>query len=126
LSVLNSKLKSTIVASLQDKVKFYCDEVLKVYDAQLDANGNPTWKRAESKSDLARNINWTVKFQVLGITYSKIAKAAGLDVSTVKREVDSTLTLIGLPRRADAKPGRPAGSKDSPVSWRQSTKQILK
>jgi hypothetical protein len=112
LSNLKAKLKTDVIDYFMTKVNAYCDEVLKVYDRQVDADGNPTWKRADSKKDLLRNIEWAVKFQVRELTFSEIAKADGVAASTVKREVDRTLALIGLKRR-DTWRGRPVGKQDA-------------
>ncbi len=100
LSNLKAKLKRGVIDEVMSKVNAYCDEVLKVYDAQVDSAGNPTWKRAESKKDLLRNIAWAVKFQVREMNFSDIADAEKVSISTVKREVDNTLALIGLQRRS--------------------------
>src|SRR3712207_6971171 len=43
------------------EVNTYCDQVLSVYDAQVDASGRPLWKRAGSKAKLVRNIGWAVQ-----------------------------------------------------------------
>lgn len=123
LSSLSSKLKRDIIDAKMAEVETYCDRVLEVYDSQVDSLGRPIWKRAESKADLLRNMVWTVKFQVQGKSYSEIANTDKFSPSTVKREVESTLDLIGLSRRPDVKRGRKLGSKDSQDSWRQSVKR---
>jgi DNA-binding NarL/FixJ family response regulator len=60
---------------------------------------------------------------VLGMNFSDIADAEKVSTSTVKREVDNTLALIGLNRRSTSR-GRPTGKKDSRTGAAKIIKQL--
>lgn len=122
ICALKPKLKRAIIDAKMSEINNYCDGVLRVYDSQVDDSGEPTWKRAESKDELIRNVKWAVSFQVLNQTYSDIASRENVAVSTVSRSVKYVLTLIGLPIRPDSGPGFPRGKKHS----RRGSAKLLK
>jgi hypothetical protein len=124
LSNLKASLKIDIVDADMAEVASYCDKVLEVYLSKEDSMGKPTWKLAEKRDDLPRNLRWTIRFQVLGESFSKIALEENKAVSTIKRAVEDALELLDLPKREDAKPGRRRGSKESEDSRRRSFKQV--
>jgi hypothetical protein len=71
----------------------------------------------DEKRKLQEYINWAVKYQVgaeglLAIASSVRVGRGGVQPSTVSRGVEEVLTLIGLLKRHDAKPGRVRGHKN--------------
>ena len=69
------------------------------------------------KPKLQEHIEWAVRYQVGGegllqIGLSVRAAAGGVQPSTVLRAVDDVLSLVGLLKRPDAKPGRISGRKN--------------
>jgi|GEM_PF-2831792 len=71
----------------------------------------------DDKPKLQEHIEWAVKYQVGGegllqIGSSIRAEGGGIHPSTVSRAVDEALSLIGLQKRSDAKPGRRYGRKN--------------
>jgi hypothetical protein len=71
----------------------------------------------DDKPKLQEHIEWAVKHQVgreslLQIASSIRADDGGVEASTVSRAVDDVLSLIGVPKRIDSKPGRTKGSRN--------------
>lgn len=70
----------------------------------------------DEKPKLLPHIEWAVKYQLGGQSLSQIGStvrgsAGGVEPSTVSRAVEEVLSLIGLKKRPDAKPGRSLGRK---------------
>jgi hypothetical protein len=122
-SNLKVSLKIDIIDAIMAQVNSYCERVLEIYLSQKDSDGNFVWKLAERREDFERNLKWTIKFQVLGESFSKIAQEEDKAVSTVKRAIEDALELLNLPKRKDAGPGRRRGSKEAKDSRRRSFKQ---
>lgn len=119
---LSPQTQKSVLKDLMLKVNEYCDRVLKAYLSQKDDTGEYLWRRSDTKAELARNLKWTVMFQIHERTFSQIAKLHKVEVSTVSREIDNVLNTIGLKRR-DVPRGRTKGAKESPDSRRQSMKR---
>lgn len=84
LQSLKPKTRVDIITECMKQVSSYCEKVLNVYLLQRDSRGNPQWKLAEQREDFGRNIRWTIRFQILGKSFSEIAREANKAVSTVQ------------------------------------------
>jgi hypothetical protein len=95
------------VESIVDKAKRYCRTVEEVYVES-------EWKRCRKseKKNLKQHLEWTVKFQVGGKTFSELAEAAHVEQTTVSRAVRDILSILPLTQRPDSKPGRIRGRKN--------------
>jgi hypothetical protein len=117
---LSSKTKRAIKDDVNAQIMNYCENVLQVYLSQVNISGEPMWKRTEVDRNIMRNMRWAVKYQVCEQSSEEIAGEYDVSHTTVLRAVDSVLELIGLPKRPDAKRGRPPVGKESANSWRRS------
>jgi hypothetical protein len=72
------------------------------------------WKRyrKNEKRNLKQHMEWTVKFQVSGKTFSEVAEEADVDQTTVSRAAREILAILPLAPRPDSKPGRIRGTKN--------------
>ena len=71
----------------------------------------------DHKPKLQEHIEWAISYQVGGQTLSQIACSirsgeGGLQASTISRAVEDVLSLMGIPKRSDAKQGRKKGGKN--------------
>ena len=123
-SNVKASLKIDFIEAKMAEVISYCERVLEVYFSQKDSSGRSIWKLAEKRDDFPRNLKWTIRFQILGESFSQIANEEDKAVSTIKRAIEDILDLLDLPKRKDAKPGRRRGSKESDNSRRKSFKQV--
>jgi hypothetical protein len=93
------------------EAKTYCDAVEAVY---LEHD----WKRCRQneKKNLNQHLEWTVKFQVSGKTFSELAEDANVEQSTVSRAVRDILSILPLAKRPDSRPGRIRGRRNKRFS----------
>ena len=101
------------VKAILQRADDYISAVAKQYELEQGVKVVP------ERSDLNRDLMWTVQFQILKRSYTEIARAENMNSSTVSRAVRKFLKEINLPERPSSRQGRPAGSKDSPTSRRQ-------
>lgn len=124
LSSANKRSKRGLINSVVNVAEQYCK---KIEDRKKQAKIQPK----KLSRNIERNLLWSVKFQVVGMTYSAIADeyiitqnpmsrqtakhrmSEGVDIATVKRSVEQTLKLLGLRKRPNSGPGRPFHAKDS-------------
>jgi hypothetical protein len=59
LSGLKPKMRTDFIEDRMRKVNEYCDQVLSVYDRQIDSVGRPHWKRADSKKLISDRLQCT-------------------------------------------------------------------
>ena len=94
--------------------------VLRVFRKELDRHVRTTVMKTKAatrglvkirrKPKLNEHLLWTVEYQVSpGKGLAEIAEA---DPSTISRAINDSLSLIGLDKRPDAKPGRTLGRKN--------------
>lgn len=87
----------------------YCEQVEDCYEA-----AGYVRCKADEKRRLDQHLEWTVRFQLTGEGLDNIAQTADeIEKSTVLRAVYDLLRMIDLEKRADAKPGRRHGSKNT-------------
>jgi len=98
---------TAFIDSIVAKAEEYCGTVEDVYD-------KAGWIRSRSneKLNLKQHLDWTVRFQVSGKTFSELAEAANLEQTSVSRAVRDMLSILPLEPRPDSGPGRIRGSKN--------------
>lgn len=102
----HASYRRAFIETIVEKADQYCESIEHHYLAR-------GFVRSEEGSTLTRDMAWTVRFQVLKESYSKIATAEGVAASTVQRPVDDLLGKLGLQKRPDSRRGRPKGSKNT-------------
>lgn len=113
-----------LIMSIYEKAEKYCDSVedyfLGLKKKQKNGTGDEAiFRRVPDAKNLSRNLEWTVRFQVLGESFSEIAKKEEVDMSTVQRAVEGILKRIGLKKHNKSGPGRPRGSKNKDAGYRK-------
>ena len=98
------------------------DSALKTYLRRMRSRRKAAKSRhklveVDHKPKLQEHIEWAISYQVGGQSLSQIASSirsgeGGLQASTVLRAVEDVLSLLGIPKRSDAKQGRKKGSKN--------------
>lgn len=124
MSALPKVRKRGLISSVASIAQQYCK---KIEERKKQANIQPI----KLSRNIERNLLWSVKFQVAGMTYSALADEfiitqkpksrqsakrrvrEGVHIATVKRSVEQTLKLLGLRKRPNSGPGRPLHAKDS-------------
>lgn len=101
--ILSLLSKRYVVSCILTKAKDYCKKVNNYYLENGCIKINP-------KQQLTKHLEWAVKVQVEGYTYSELTET---DKSNVLRRVEEILKIIDLPIRKGIKPGRPLGKKDT-------------
>jgi hypothetical protein len=123
LSQINNVKKRGLVNSVIEIADQYCDAIKEHHEQAIQP--------ASLSRNIERDLIWSIKFQVVGMTYTAItheyeleqtsssgkkgksSKTEGVNLTTVKRSVEKTLKLIKLNKRPDSGRGRPRHSKDS-------------
>lgn len=108
LALASKPVKDRLVDSVVQKASEYCEENEQQYIERGFIKGEG-YTRVQGTEMFNRHLSWTVKYQVLSQPYGEVAPEVA--ASTVQRAVDSILLLVGLEKRASAKPGRRPGSK---------------
>lgn len=97
----NQRRLSLTTRQIISEAEIYCDKVEK----HFRSNG---WKKVTVKKEFEKHLEWAIRFQIKEESYSSIANEYGVYVSSVKKEVEEILKVIGLKRR-DLKRGRKKG-----------------
>ncbi|HUS11429.1 MAG TPA: hypothetical protein VMZ30_13260 [Pyrinomonadaceae bacterium] len=100
------KLAAQFINLARNRAEEYCDRLAQHYRS----NG---WKKVRDKKKFSEHLNWAVKFQVAGDSFTSIAEANDVSVPTVKKEVEKVLNMIALVRRTDVHRGPRAGRRQS-------------
>lgn len=79
-------------------------------DAEREGFRKTIRKRSGGFREL-HHFEWLVQYQVLGRSFSEIARVAGVDRKSVANAVKSTATVVGLKPRPPAGAGRPRGAR---------------
>lgn len=104
----NQKRLGLTVRQIFNEAEIYCDKVEK----HFRSNG---WKKVTVKKEFEKHLEWAIRFQVKEESYSSIAREYGVYASSVKKEVEEILGIIGLKRRG-LKRGRKKGQTTSETS----------
>lgn len=118
---LGPALRREVLRANMEIVDEYCDRVERLYERQRGVGGARLWRRVKLSPDLARDLDLAVEVQVRGRSASDVARKEeiqrqlaggeqGVPASSVTRRVRETLQTIGLPARADFRPGRPSAA----------------
>ena len=87
----NQKRLNLTTRQISNEAEIYCDKVEK----HFRSNG---WKKVTVKKEFEKHLEWTIRFQVKEESYSSIARDYGVYASSVKKEVEEILGVIGLKR----------------------------
>lgn len=101
--------RESFIRAVVDGLSDYCQQVEAAYFEE-------DWKQVAEKRKLTKHLIWTIQFQLQEKSYSQIARAEKIEVSTVKRAVDETLIILGLQRRRNVRRGRPPHGQNSYAS----------
>lgn len=101
----NQRRLSLTASQIGNEAEIYCDEVEK----HFRSNG---WKKVPVKKEFEKHLEWTIRFQIKEESYSSIAREYGVYASSVKKEVEEILRVVGLERRSLNR-GRKKGQKTS-------------
>lgn len=112
----NERRAARFVKLVMDEAEAYCEQVRNQEQSKTED------KEVRDRPELIKHVEWTAKFQVKKQSLNSIAKAVGVNTSSVKREVDKALELIGIERRITRR-GILPGTKKAPMSVE---KQILR
>lgn len=101
----NQKRLNLIARHILGEAELYCDKVEKYFRSR-------GWKKVAIKKEFEKHLDWTIRFQVKEESFSSIAKEFGVYASSVKKEVEEILELIGIKKRV-VKRGRKKGQSIS-------------
>ena len=103
----NEDLGYGLLQKFRKRLDQHIKEILKT-TSERTKNLVPTKKRRQ----LDRNLRWTIQYQL--DSTKTLAEIAGniKKISKVQRAIDDSLSLLGLAKRPDAKPGRKLGSRN--------------
>lgn len=101
----NQRILNSTTSFVISQAEIYCDKVEK----HFRLNG---WKKVTIKREFEKHLEWTVRFQLKEESYSSIAREFGVYASSVKKEVEEILKLIGIKKR-EIKRGRKKGQTTS-------------
>lgn len=101
----NRKILKSTLNEINIEIEKYCDEVEKYFRSH-------GWKKITVKKEYKKHIEWAIRFQIKKESFSSIAREYNVYPSSVKKETESILKLIGLKKR-EVKRGRKKGQKTS-------------